>query len=295
MINMKIKSLYTLVAVFGCVAVLLGQAPQGINYQAIARSSSGDVLVNQHIGVSFAIHDSSATGTIVFQETDTTTTNQFGLFTIVIGYGASSFGNLATVNWGTGAKFLEVDYDPNGGTNYSSMGTSQLMSVPYALFSANSSGGATGPAGPAGQPGTNGLPGAVGPTGPTGATGTGGGSTGPTGLPGPQGPPDLPGLWPLGAGQPDLLVLWAHKVFRGRKEWPVPGLRAHPGQQGRMELPVAPGRPAVLALRALQGQQGLQAGLWGLQGQPVQACSALAAKLHFLIAAVIKRGVFQTA
>ncbi len=138
---MNNKLLCLLVAAVIFIAGASGQAPQGINYQAVARNASGVVFANQHIGVSFAVHDSSATGTIIYQEADTTTTNQFGLFTLVIGHGTASLGSFASINWGTGNKYLEVDYDPTGGTNYLSMGTNQLVSVPYALFAGNSASG----------------------------------------------------------------------------------------------------------------------------------------------------------
>jgi len=167
---------------------LIAQVPQGINYQAVARNTAGAVLQNQHLGVSFAIHDGSANGNIIYQETDTTTTNQFGLFTLVIGHGTPSLGTFSSISWGTGNKFLEVDYDPAGGTNYSSMGTTQLVSVPYALYAASAGNGAgnTGPTGPAGANGSNGATGPQGPSGITGATGADG-AQGPQGNPGTQG------------------------------------------------------------------------------------------------------------
>ena len=75
--------------------------------------------------------------TLVYTETDTVTTNQFGLITHVIG----SNGNLDTINWGNGAKYLQVEIDITGGTSFTDMGTAQLMSVPYALYAANAPGG----------------------------------------------------------------------------------------------------------------------------------------------------------
>jgi hypothetical protein len=173
---------------------LLAQVPQQVNYQAVARNASGTVLANQNVGVRFIIHDATVSGTNVYEETFSLTTNQFGLFTCAIGTGTQVGTNTFTgINWGTNAKYLEVGMDPTGGTNYAGMGTSQLNSVPYALYAANSPAGSTGPTGPAGTNGTNGVAGtngtngtngsngATGPTGPTGATGSGGGATGATG------------------------------------------------------------------------------------------------------------------
>ena len=191
------SSLILTLSVLLCLSVLGQAPPQGINYQAIARDAAGNVYPNRHIGVSFAVHDGAASGTIVYQEADTTVTNQFGLFTIVIGTGTPVLGSFSAINWSTGNKFLEVDYDPNGGTNYSSMGTTQLMSVPYALYAANSvagntgftgATGADGVTGPTGPPGPSGADGRIGLNGPTGATGAGvTGATGPTGPTGQNG------------------------------------------------------------------------------------------------------------
>ncbi|MCW3127428.1 MAG: hypothetical protein JWO03_3086 [Bacteroidetes bacterium] len=159
------------------------QAPQGINYQAVARDAQGAVLANRAISVRFTIHDLSASGNIVFQELHSLNTNAFGLFNTAIGSGnAGGISNLANVHWGTGAKYLQVEVDIVGGANYTDMGTSQLMSVPYALFSGNGI-GSTGPTGAAGINGTNGLDGATGASGAAGTTGP----TGPSGLNGTNG------------------------------------------------------------------------------------------------------------
>lgn len=114
------------------------QAPQGIPYQAAARSASGDLITNQNISVRFTIHDNTAAGTTVYRETHAVTTNALGLFSVNVGEGTPVSGTLSGVDWGSGAKFLEVELDPAGGTSYTSMGTNQMMSVPYALFAAGS-------------------------------------------------------------------------------------------------------------------------------------------------------------
>jgi|GEM_PF-3855876 hypothetical protein len=111
--------------------------PQVVNYQAIARGANGNPTPSQIIGLRFTIHDVSQSGTIVFQEIDTVTTNQFGYFTIGIGTGTIVQGSLPGINWSTGNKYLQVELDPTGGTNYSNMGTTQMVSVPYAQNSAN--------------------------------------------------------------------------------------------------------------------------------------------------------------
>lgn len=108
------------------------QAPQEISYQGVARSTSGTVLPNQNIGIKLDLHQGSAAGTIVFSESHNKTTNAFGLFTL--GIGSSNTSGFTSINWANGPYFLEVSMDPAGGTSYSSVGTQQFMSVPYALY-----------------------------------------------------------------------------------------------------------------------------------------------------------------
>src|SRR5579863_4039692 len=124
--------------------ITIAQAPQLINYQAVARSANGNVLPNQFIKVELSIRDSSPTAIIVYQETDTTTTNQFGLFTVAIGAGQVQVGtNLTAVNWATGNKYLEVGFDPTGGNTFAEMGISELLSAPYALYAQTAGSGQT--------------------------------------------------------------------------------------------------------------------------------------------------------
>lgn len=147
------------------------QAPQQLNYQAIVRNTSGDPVANgTHVSFQFIIHNLTPAGDTVFREGDTATANQFGLVTVPIG---ASGGNLSIVNWSSGNKFLQVLIDATGGTNYVDMGTTQLLSVPYALFAGNSLNGPPGPTGPTGPTGISGNPGTTGPPGPTGPTGAG--------------------------------------------------------------------------------------------------------------------------
>ncbi|GIV26502.1 MAG: hypothetical protein KatS3mg027_0316 [Bacteroidia bacterium] len=108
--------------------------PEIISYQGVARDASGNILPNQPIGLKLLIHQGSAGGTIVFTENHAVTTNSLGLFTIEIGSNSS----LSTINWANGPYFLEVQMDPTGGTSYVSIGTQQLLSVPYALYAKNS-------------------------------------------------------------------------------------------------------------------------------------------------------------
>ena len=112
------------------------QAQTGINYQGLARRASGAPVADQNIKLKLSIRDLTVSGTVVYTETRSTTTNKFGLFNVVIGStgAASQTGTLAGVNWATGAKFLQVELDPDGANNFVDMGTTQLQAVPYALY-----------------------------------------------------------------------------------------------------------------------------------------------------------------
>jgi hypothetical protein len=110
------------------------QAPQGIPYQSVIRNGSGALLINQAVNVRFSIHDSTMLGTIVYQETHTTTTSNLGMITLSIGQGTPSTGMFSSINWGVNSKFMQVELDAAGGNNYIDLGTQQMMSVPYALY-----------------------------------------------------------------------------------------------------------------------------------------------------------------
>ena len=165
------------------------QTPQKMNYQAVVRDAAGfSAPPNTSVTLSFIIHNTTANGPTVYNETINTVTNALGLVNVEIG----TNGNLSTVVWGNGNKFLEVRADIGNTGTFVNMGTTQLLSVPYALYAGNS---ATGPTGPQGLPGITGATGPaglqgntgpMGPTGPVGATGMAGltGATGPQGLPG---------------------------------------------------------------------------------------------------------------
>lgn len=109
------------------------QAPAGFNYQGIARTAAGAPMASKTLGIRISIHDGNAAGTTVYQETQTVTTNAYGLYNMVIGAGVAVTGTLSNVSWANGAKFIQVEIDANGGMAYTDLGTSQLQSVPYAL------------------------------------------------------------------------------------------------------------------------------------------------------------------
>ena len=118
---------------------LFAQVPEAFKYQSVARNSAGQTMNNSSIGLRMSILDQSSTGTILFQETHVTNTNEFGLFSLSVGNGNVVFGDFENIAWGSGEKFLKVEADFSGGSNYTELGVSQLLSVPYALYAKHAS------------------------------------------------------------------------------------------------------------------------------------------------------------
>lgn len=145
------KTVFTFIAAIVFIVVanqVFAQVPQGFNYQAVARNAAGTLLQNHMLAVKLSVHQGSAAGAVVYSERQTTTTNQFGLFTVTVGQGTLLSGAFNTITWSSGNYWLQVELDVTGGTTYTDMGTSQLLSVPYSMYSANS--GAV-PSGTSGQ------------------------------------------------------------------------------------------------------------------------------------------------
>lgn len=130
---------YLYLIILCCLSLLLSttisaQSPQSFPYQAVARDVNGNLLSNQLIALRFTILDNSNAGPVTYQEIQNVTTNALGLFSVNIGQGNVITGSFNSINWAINAKFLKVELDAGGGSNYTTMGTTQLMSVPYALY-----------------------------------------------------------------------------------------------------------------------------------------------------------------
>ncbi len=119
------------------------QAPEKMSYQAVMRNGSGQLLINQSIAVKVSILQGSPAGTLVYSERLTGNTNANGLISMEIGTGTILSGVFSAIDWPTGSYYLKTETDPAGGTNYTIAGTSQLLSVPYAMY-AKSAGGTGG-------------------------------------------------------------------------------------------------------------------------------------------------------
>lgn len=129
------KYILTLI-LFSLTFIAYCQVPQGMSYQAVAYNNSG-AIVTTPISLRISILE-TATGTPIYTETHSTTPNLQGVYSLNIGQGTTVTGTFSTINWGNNTKFLKVEMDVANGTNYTLVGTNQLMSVPYALYSQNS-------------------------------------------------------------------------------------------------------------------------------------------------------------
>src|SRR5690554_5053032 len=141
-----IKKLVLLLVVAFFVATGYAQVPEGFNFQAVARDANGNILTNQSLGVKVNILKGSDTGDVVYSETHSTSTNVTGLIQLVIGEGHASEGqSFSAINFGNDNYFINLAIDPAGGTDYADLGTTRLLSVPYALVAKNVVNGGGGP------------------------------------------------------------------------------------------------------------------------------------------------------
>ncbi len=132
---MKTRRSVSIILLLAFEALTHGQIPQAFSYQAVVRDNAGNVLSDQDVGVRVSILSDSISGTAVYTETFSVTTNEFGLIDLEIGNGTVVLGVFSSIPWGDDKHFIKIELDPSGGTAYQPIGTSQLLSVPYALLS----------------------------------------------------------------------------------------------------------------------------------------------------------------
>lgn len=133
-------SLYTTVGALLLTLSSVAQAPEKMSYQAVIRGANNALVTNQQVGMQISILQGS---TAVYEETQTPTSNTNGLVSVEIGTGTVISGSFTAIDWSAGTYFIKTETDPTGGTNYTITGTSQLLSVPFALYAKTSSDGIT--------------------------------------------------------------------------------------------------------------------------------------------------------
>lgn len=133
---MKSKKLSLILLFIGFIG--FAQAPQGFSYQAVVRNASNVIVSNATVGMRLSILQGSSSGTAVYVETQSGSTNGNGLLTLTVGNGTVVSGTMSSIDWTAGPYFLKTETDPTGGTTYIITGTAQMLSVPYALYAAKS-------------------------------------------------------------------------------------------------------------------------------------------------------------
>jgi len=240
--------------------LLQAQSPMAFSYQGAVTDASGELIINQLIGVEVSIVTGNAAGEIVYSETHMVESSEMGSFNLSVGEGNPVTGSFETVGWGTQRHFVKTAIDINGGMEYAYAGTVELLSVPYALYALEAGiienegrvgkageTGATGPQGPQGLPGQD-----AGPAPPAGQDcDCIDGPRGAQGAPGPPGPDGVDGVQgPPGEDAPP-----------GGPE----GIQGPPGPKGEPGGP--PGIEGPIGIEGPQGPNG-PAGPPGEQGPP---------------------------
>jgi hypothetical protein len=251
---------YFFSSLFALLSIIASaQAPKQIPYQGVARNAAGTPVASQTISLRLSIEEGP--GILVFQEEHQPTTNAFGLFHVQIG----SIDEM-NIDWGGEMKYLHVEMDITGGTNYVDLGTTAFLSVPYALYAENAGTpgpqGIQGEQGPAGTNGIDGQDGAQGPAGPQGIQGEPG-PAGPMGMTGPQGAAGINGM----DGQNGAQGPAGPMGMTGPQG--AAGINGVDGQDGA-QGPVGPqgiqGEQGAAGVNGLDGQNGAQ-GPQGIQGE----------------------------
>jgi len=131
------RNLYTLLILLFLSLSIYAQSPEKMSYQAVVRDANNTLLANKTIGMQISIIQSTISGTAVYTESHSVDANSNGLVSLEIGTG-STLGNFSLIDWSAGPYFIKTETDPTGGSSYTIIGTSQLMSVPFALYAKTS-------------------------------------------------------------------------------------------------------------------------------------------------------------
>ena len=133
------KSILTIIIFLLLGTGVYAQAPESFNYQGVARNLAGQPFTNVNLGLKCSILQNSPTGTVTYSETHEVLTNNLGLFQLEIGAGNALAGTFSNIDWGNGSYYLKTEIDSDNNGSYELLGTSQLLSVPYALYAKNAS------------------------------------------------------------------------------------------------------------------------------------------------------------
>lgn len=128
------KILILIVFVVMEIIAVYSQVPVRFNYQAVVRDNTGELVVNQNIAIRISILEGTVTGDELYSETHSVKTDSYGVVNLKIGTGNDVVGDLLTLDWGSNSKFLQTDVDLSNGTNFTTIGVSEMVSVPYALY-----------------------------------------------------------------------------------------------------------------------------------------------------------------
>ena len=131
------KKLLSILSIMTLSVMLFAQVPQSFSYQTVIRDANWQAISNQNVSIEIAIIEDASNGAVIYKESHSSTTNDLGLVNLAVGGGVVSFGSWANIDWGNHNYFIQVAVDVTGGVNYIVMGTSQLRSVPYALYAEN--------------------------------------------------------------------------------------------------------------------------------------------------------------
>lgn len=278
---MKTVNKYILTLLVMLMSVgLMAQAPQGFAYQAVATDAQGNVMTNELIYLKANIIEGSSDSEIAYSEYHAVTTSESGLFTLAIGQGTPLINTLQSVKWGRAAHFIEVELDVTGDGGFESLGMSQLLSVPYALYG-NGEAGDVGPQGPQGPQGARGP---TGPQGPAGGWNNGCGSiTGPKGVTGPQGPSGEDGASAGGTNCWDLNANFENEAGENTDSSPLfnssdcrnssdlfQGPQGIVGEMGPQGEPGGPGPAGPKGPKGPKGEDGIQ----GPPGPDGETCTS---------------------
>ena len=232
------------------------QVPQKFSYQGVVRDASDNLLADQVVNFKFTIAGDILGQQIFYQETQNTSTNQYGMVNLFIGNGVVTSGAFSAIPWGSQQIYFLIDLDI--GSGFIPIGNQELVSVPYALYSLSTLPGPTGPTG---------LPGPTGPSGPVGEIGPQGiqGNTGETGSPGPTGADGITGSTGL-PGQNGPTGPTGQQGTTGSSG--INGVTGPTGLQGLVGPTGSPGSPGSTGAQGLQGIQGItgQTGPTGADG-----------------------------